>query len=120
MATCTLDNWDGHEVKSPSLPERFKDEAAKHLDAIWFICEGEFEVDHESGCDWGDPSKDNYGSGPWSHTTSTPNTKHEAWLKAALLDDDGEDMMEIELFGNEAIHFIGWDTLVKEAEGGAA
>ena len=106
MTTHTLRNWDGHEVKSPSLPERFKEEEAKHPDATWFISEGEFEVDHVSGCD--------YWEGPWSETNiNIPPSS----LKAILIDEDGEDMMEIELFGNEAVNFIGFEALIQITEG---
>ena len=125
MATYTLDNWEGHEVTSPSLPTELQTQADTHESNVWFIGHASFEVEHESGCDWGDPSRDDYGSGPWSETRIAKRrfykkgkfTKPEvqARLEASLLDEDGEELMSVVLQGQDAVNFIGEHTLEEAA-----
>ena len=129
MATYTLDNWEGHEVTSPSLPTELQTQAYTHESNVWFIGHASFEVEHESGCDWGDPSRDDYGSGPWSETRIAKRrfykkgkfTKPEvqARLEASLLDEDGEELMSVVLQGQDAVNFIGEHTLEEAAAGKA-
>ena len=129
MATYTLDNWEGHEVTSPSLPTELQTQADTHETNVWFIGHASFEVEHESGCDWGDPSRDDYGSGPWSETRIAKRrfykkgkfTKPEvqARLEASLLDEDGEELMSVVLQGQDAVNFIGEHTLEEAAAGKA-
>ena len=129
MATYTLDNWEGHEVTSPSLPTELQTQADTHESNVWFIGHASFEAEHESGCDWGDPSRDDYGSGPWSETRIAKRrfykkgkfTKPEvqARLEASLLDEDGEELMSVVLQGQDAVNFIGEHTLEEAAAGKA-
>ena len=123
--TYTLDNWLGHEVDNPSLPKELQAQADMHESKLWFIGNAWFEVEHESGCDWGAPSRDDYGSGPWSETSISKRrfwkkgkfTKPEvqAELEASLLDEDGEELMTVKLQGQDAVDFIGEHTLEEAA-----
>lgn len=121
----TLDNWLGHEVDNPSLPKELQAQADMHESTLWFIDYASFEVEHESGCDWGDPSRDDYGSGPWSETRIVKRRFYkngkftkpeiEAELEASLLDEDGEGLMTIKLQGQDAVDFIGEHKLEEAA-----
>ena len=87
-------NLSGYTVKDPDYPRH-----------EWEVREGEVDVTVERGCDWGDASRDDYGSGPWSDESF-----ENAWLIAVLeLDDGTKKVMTLE--GDEVVSFIGVDVL---------
>lgn len=87
-------NLSGYTVKDPDYPGH-----------EWEIREGEVDVTVDRGSDWGDASRDDYGSGPWSDETF-----ENAWLIATLELEDGTSKV-MTLKGDEVVCFIGEDRL---------